>query len=120
MSDTNFQITFIFPLCLCIICFTLVILINLLLIIPVLKQKKISSTVRMLSLYLLMGVLLSCGNLILQVLVSFDAVIINCHLLNMFGAFYLIPSELTLLNLSLNSLFVLTNNYFFYQEKNKL
>ena len=117
MSDTNFQIPFNFPVCLCITCFTLVILINLLLIIPVLKLKKISSTVRMLSLYLLIGVLLSCSNLILDFLLSFDINIINCHVLNMLGAFYLIPSELTVLNLSINSLFLLTNNYFFLSRQ---
>ena len=96
--------------------FMLVILINLLLIIPVLKTKKISSAVRMLSFYLLIGVLLSCGSLIINFLKILNPNI-NCHLVNISSAFYSIPTELSVLNLSINSFFVLTNNYFFLSRQ---
>ena len=113
----NFSIYLGIPTDLSLICFTLVILINLLLIKPILKKDKSSSPVRIVSMYLLIGNIVTCcyiGLIFLSYLDYYDDSEIFYYLLYLFS---FIPSELSAFNLLVYSFIVLKNNHFFVKEK---
>ena len=103
------------PIILFLVCFTLVITINLLLIKPILKKDKNLSINTILSLFLIFADIISCFHLGMQLLYALGYNLIT--VVYILYSFYLIPPELSALNLLIHSFFKLTNNHFFCQSK---
>ena len=116
MSTTESTVTLAISSSLFIICWTFVVLSNILLIKPVLKREKNISLKTILSLFLLFSVIISCCVLMMRFLIILGFRI-NCDLFYLLNPFYIIPVELSTLNMMINSFFMLTNNHFFLLKK---